>query len=165
MRRFIYGGLSTLILATATLSPSFATPAPQSPLVGLDIMEFNFTAPFISSSRLLNDNHMIRVMVVGMSLEDLMISIPPQMAKFDRVQITDAYGKEVPAKITASKERVEIIFNQPVESGRILEVNILGVRTDQEQGSTLLYGVTAKRAGIGAEIPIGTARIQVPNRS
>ncbi len=164
MKRFIYGGLTTLLLATATLSPSFATPAPQPSTVALNSMVFNFTAPFISSSALLNDNHVIRVMVVGMSLEDLMISIPPQMAKFSRVQVTDGAGKEVPAKITTSKGRVAIAFNQPVEAGRVLEVNISGVQVDREQGDTLLYGITAKRMGIQGDIPVGTARIQVPFR-
>jgi hypothetical protein len=164
MKRFIYGGLSTLLLATATLSPGFATPAPQISTVALESMVFNFTAPFISSSALLNDNHVIRVMVVGMSLEDLMISIPPQMARFSRVQVRDSSGKEVPAKITATKGQVAIVFNQPVESGRLLEVNISGVQVEREQGEILLYGVTAKRMGLQGQIPVGTARIQVPSR-
>jgi hypothetical protein len=164
MKRFIYGGLSTLLLATATLSPGLAAPAPQFSKIALDSMVFNFTAPFISSSALLNDNHVIRVMVIGMSLEDLMISIPPQMAKFSRVQVRDNAGKEVPAKITATKGQVAIVFNQPVESGQTLEVNISGVQVEREQGDILLYGITAKRMGLRGEIPVGTARIQVPSR-
>lgn len=164
MRRFVYGSLATLVLAASTLYPGFAAPAPQFPITAPGSMTFNFTAPFISSSGLLNESHVIQVMVVGMSLEDLMISIPPEMAKFNRVQITDGAGKEIPAKITASKERVAIAFDQPVASGTLLQVSIVGVQTEREMGDILLYGVTAKRMGLQGEIPIGTARIQIPFR-
>lgn len=34
-----------------------------------------------------------------------------------------------------------------------------------EEGEILLYSVTAKQVGLNAEIPIGTARIQVPPRN
>ncbi|MBD2080179.1 hypothetical protein [Leptolyngbya sp. FACHB-17] len=164
MKRFIYGGLSTLVLATSILPSVFAAPAPQFPPVALNSMAFNFTAPFISNSGLLNDSHIIQVMVVGMSVEDLMVSIPPQMEKFSQIQVTDETGKEVAAKITSNKEQVAIVFDKPVESGRLLQINIIGTQTDLEEGRILLYRVTAKRTGLQGDIPVGTARIQVPGR-
>ncbi len=164
MKRFIYGGISAFVLATTAIAPSLATPAPNLRTIALNQMQFNFTAPFISSSGLLGDHHVIRVMVIGMSLEDLMIRIPSGMSKYGQVKVTDETGKAVPAKITATKDQVAIVFSQPVESGHILEVDIPGVQTYLEEGNTLLYGVTAKRVGVSGQIPVGTARIQIPSR-
>lgn len=164
MKYFIYGGISAFVLATTAIAPGLATPAPNLGTVALNQMQFNFTAPFISSSALLGNHHVIRVMVIGMSLEDLTIRIPSEMSKYGQVKITDETGKTVPAKITASKNQVAIVFSQPVESGHILEVDIPGVQTYLEEGNTLLYGVTAKRVGTTGQIPVGTARIQIPNR-
>lgn len=163
MRRFIYSSLSALLLSASILSPALAS-APKIELSASGSMVFDFTAPFISSSGLLNDSHIIQVMVIGMSLEDLTISIPPQMGKFSRVQVTDGTGKAVAAKITTNKKQVAIAFDQPVNPGQLLHINIVGIQTDQEEGSILLYGLTGHRAGIRDEIPIGTARIQVPGR-
>ncbi|PSB15692.1 hypothetical protein C7B65_23820 [Phormidesmis priestleyi ULC007] len=165
MKRFIYGGISALVLATTAITPGLTAPAPDFRAIALNQMQFNFTAPFISSSGLLGDHHVIRVMVVGMSLEDLMIRIPSGMSKYGQVKVTDESGKEVPAKITATKDQVAIAFSQPVEPGHILEVDIPGIQTYAEAGNILLYGITAKRVGISGQIPVGTARIQVPDRS
>ena len=164
MKRFIYGGISAFVLATTAIAPSLATPAPNLGTIALSQMQFNFTTPFISSSGLLGNHHVIRVMVIGMSLEDLMIRIPSEMSKYGQVKVTDETGKAVPAKITASKNQVAIVFSQPVEPGHILEVDIPGVQAYLEEGSALLYGVTAKRVGASGQIPVGTARIQVPAR-
>lgn len=164
MQRFIYSTFSALILAAATVAPTAQATQPLVDSAAFNKMEFSFTAPFISSSGLLNNHHIIRVMVVGMALEDLRLSIPPQMTKFNQVRVTDGSGKAIPAKIVASKERVAIAFDQPVQPGTTLTVEIDGIRTEQEEGAILLYGVTAKRVGLAGEIPIGTARIQVPNR-
>lgn len=164
MKRFIYGGISAFVLATTAIAPGLATPAPNLRAIALNQMQFNFTAPFISSSALLGNHHVIRVMVIGMSLEDLTIRIPSEMSKYGQVKIADETGKEVPAKITASKNQVAIVFSQPVESGHILEVDIPGVQTYLEEGNILLYGVTAKRVGTTGQIPVRTARIQIPNR-
>lgn len=159
----MFGGLSALLLATSTISPVLAS-APTIAPVAVDSMAFNFTAPFISSSGLLNDNHVIRVMVIGMALEDVMVSIPSQMRKFSRIQVTDGSGKEIAAKVTVNQKQAAIAFDRPVESGQLVQINIVGAETAQEEGEILLYGVTAKRAGLQEEIPVGTARIQVPGR-
>jgi hypothetical protein len=163
MKQLMFGGLSALLLAASTISPVLAS-APTIAPAALDSMAFNFTAPFISSSGVLNENHVIRVMVIGMALEDVMVSIPPQMRKFSRIQVTDVSGKEVAAKVTANQRQVAIAFNRPVESGQLLQISIIGMETAQEEGEILLYGVTAKRVGLQGEIPVGTARIQVPGR-
>ncbi|MBD1847999.1 DUF2808 domain-containing protein [Cyanobacteria bacterium FACHB-63] len=164
MQRFIYSSFSALILVAATLATATQAAEPLVNSATFNRMEFSFTAPFISSSGLLNNHHVIRVMVVGMALEDLRLSIPPQMTKFNQVRVTDSSGKAIPAKIAASKEQVAIVFDQPVQPGTTLSVEIDGIRTEQEEGNILLYGVTAKRVGLAGQIPIGTARIQVPSQ-
>jgi hypothetical protein len=164
MHRFFLGSLSALLLATAATPPAISAPKPMLDSGAFNKMEFSFTAPFISSSALLNNHHIIRIMVVGMSLEDVRVSIPQQMSRFDKVQVLDGAGRAIPAKITASREQVAIAFNQPVESGMTFSIVIDGLQTELEEGETLLYGVTAKRTGLTERIPIGTARIQVPAR-
>ncbi|HIK18312.1 MAG TPA: hypothetical protein IGS53_23915 [Leptolyngbyaceae cyanobacterium M33_DOE_097] len=166
MSRFAYIGVLGFLMA-GTLAPSGIASSPAKvPLISANQMVFSFNSPFISSSGLLGDHHVIRVMVIGMSLESLSVSIPSQMSKFDSVTITDETGKNIPAKIVKNGNRqLMIAFNQPVETGKTLELDISGIKTLQdEQGSILLYGVTGKRTGIDEEIPIGTARIQVPLR-
>ncbi len=57
------------------------------------------------------------------------------------------------------------MFNQPVISGKTIEINFSDTDITMEEGEILLYSVTAKQVGLNAEIPIGTARIQVPPRN
>ncbi|MBD2037691.1 DUF2808 domain-containing protein [Leptolyngbya sp. FACHB-321] len=163
MKSLIYGGLSALLLTTATAA--MAEPATrvqaQAPLHET-AMVFNFTGPMITNSGVLNSTHFIRVAVIGMSLQELMVSIPSQMERFDSVQVIDQSGKAVPSKVSVSKERLAITFDQPVAPGSYLQVEFRGVRMTTSGGDTLFYGITARRTGLKGEIPVGTARIQVP---
>lgn len=164
MKSLIYGGLSALLLTTATAAmaePGTRVQAQAS--LNETAMVFNFTGPMITNSGTLNSTHFIRVAVIGMSLQNLMVSIPSQMERFDSVQVIDQSGKEVPSKINVSKERLAIAFDQPVAPGNYLQVEFRGVRMTTG-GDTLLYGITAQRTGLKGEIPVGTARIQVPHR-
>jgi hypothetical protein len=167
MKSLIYGGLSAFLLTTATAA--IAEPATRVQ-AEIDLnrdtaaMVFNFTAPMITNSGVLNSTNFIRIAVIGMSLQDLMISIPSQMERFESVQVLDQSGKKVPAKITVSKERLAIVFDQPVTAGKYLQVEFAGVQMRTLNDGVLLYGVTGRRVGLSGEIPIGTARIQLPPR-
>ncbi len=178
MKGLIYGGVSALMIAIATSSmtaPAVANPgittgdsdaAPTSlSMTGETSMTFNFTAPFIANSGLRGTTHFIRVAVVGMSLKDLMVSIPSQMERYEGIKIVNQNGQVIPAKITASKKQVAILFDQPVPKGSYLELMFTGVQMNSSGGDTLFYGITAERTGLRGEIPIGTARVQVPSRS
>ncbi|WP_421655599.1 hypothetical protein [Leptothermofonsia sp. ETS-13] len=97
MKGSMYGGLSALMVAIATsgiIAPASArlgittgNPNASAPLVmaGDTSMVFNFTAPFITSSGVRGSAHFIRLAVVGMSLNDLMISLPSQMEDYDNI--------------------------------------------------------------------------------
>ena len=159
MKRFALISFSTIALAIAASLPVTAT-APV--LLPDSAMSFSFNAPFVSSSGLRGEHHLIRVMVVGMSLQDLMVLIPPQMAKFSSITVKDESGKAIPAKIDRAERRVAIVFDQPVTPGRTIEIDFANGNTAMEQGEILLYRITARQTGIDADIPIGTARIQVP---
>ena len=176
MKRLIYGGVSVLMIAaTSVTSPAMARPgittgnpdAQPSSLVmaGESSMTFNFTAPFIANSGLRGTTHFIRLAVVGMSLKDLMVSIPSQMERYESVKIVNQNGQAIPAKITVDKKRVAILFDQPVPQGSYLELMFTGVQMNSVGGNTLFYGITAERTGVQGEIPIGTARVQIPDRS
>lgn len=167
MKSLIYGGLSALLLTTATAAmaePATRVQAQAALNETATAMVFNFTGPMITNSGTLNSTHFIRVAVIGMSLQNLMVSIPSQMERFDSVQVIDQSGKEVPSKINVSKERLAIAFDQPVAPGSYLQVEFKGVRMTTSGGGTLLYGITAQRTGLKGEIPVGTARIQIPSR-
>jgi hypothetical protein len=177
MKGLIYGGVSALMIAIAATSmaaPATAKPgvttgqmAVQPPTLGMigeSSMTFNFTAPFIVNSGLRGSSHFIRLAVVGMSLKDLMVSIPSQMERYEGIKIVNQTGQAVPAKITADKKRVTILFDQPVPQGSYLELMFTGVQMNNSGGDTLFYGITAERTGLRGEIPIGTARVQIPDR-
>jgi hypothetical protein len=166
MKSLIYGGLSALLL-TATATTAMAEPmtrvGSQASLTE-SAMVFNFTGPMITNSGVRNATHFIRVAVIGMSLQDLMIAIPSQMERFDSVRVIDQSGQEIPAKIDLGKERLAIFFKEPVTAGSYVQVEFRGVEM-RTGGDTLLYAITGQRVGLRGEIPIGTARIQVPSRS
>lgn len=164
MNRFIAGGLSALMLTFAT--SALAEPATQgrAQFVPTDAMIFNFNAPIVTNSGVQNSTHFIRIAVIGMTLQDLMIATPSQMEKFDSVRVIDQAGKEVASKINLSKGRVTITFDQPVAPGGYLQVEFRGVQMQKLSDNTLFYGVTGQRVGLQGEIPIGTARIQLPIR-
>ncbi len=130
-----------------------------------EVMSFNFTAPFIASSGILGSNHVIRLAVVGMSLENLSVAIPSQMERYDSIQVLNQAGQTIPAKIAANKTQVNITFDKPVTAGNYVQVLFTGVEMRGGGGDTLFYGVTAERSGIKGQIPVGTARIHIPSRS
>ncbi|QZZ19094.1 DUF2808 domain-containing protein [Leptothermofonsia sichuanensis E412] len=175
MKGLVFTGASALLVAIAAsglASPASARPgitsgpSPSSMLMaGETSMTFNFTAPFITSSGVRGTAHFIRLAVVGMSLNDLMISIPSQMEEYNAIRVINQNGQDVPAKISKDKNRVAIVFDQPVAQGTYLEVLFTGVQMRRSDGDTLFYGVTAERTGIRGEIPVGTARVQIPSRS
>lgn len=161
MKGFISGGLSALLIATSAsgLSLPIFAKSVQAQMV------FNFSAPFITDSGVLGSNHFIKVAVLGMSLQDLTIGLPSQMEDFEGVRVTDSSGKVVPASISKNKENVTINFAQPVPPDTSLKVELTGVEMITRKGEILLYEVTAQRVGIRGSIPIGTAIVNVPDRS
>ncbi len=166
MKRFIYSGLSALLLTTSTAV--MAEPAARGRAQANQpdtAMVFNFTGPMVINSGAINNTHYIRVAVIGMDLQDLMVSIPSQMERFQSVRVIDQAGKEIPSKINLSKDKVAITFDQPITAGSYLQVEFVGVRMFTAGGHTLLYSITGQRVGLRGEIPIGTARIQLPSRS
>lgn len=160
MKRILFQGLSLTIFALAALPGLAQEPvAISQPATGKS-MTFNFSAPFISDSGLLGNHHFIDVMVVGMGLEDLEVTIPREMPRFNRVRVLDGAGRNIPASIDASNSLVSVKFDQPVEPGMTVRLDISGTSANNQRDQILLYGVTARRVGLRGSIPIGTARIQ-----
>ena len=166
MKGLLYSGLTMLLLAAAPAALAEDTTRVQSQVSqdAASSMVFNFSAPIVTNSGVLGSTQFIRIAVIGMTLKDLQVSIPKQMERFDRLRIIDQAGKEVSSKITLSKERAAIVFDQPVAPGGYLQLEFIGVRMTSPNNGTLFYGVTGERVGLSGEIPIGTARIQLPER-
>ncbi|BAY31301.1 hypothetical protein NIES2107_31600 [Nostoc carneum NIES-2107] len=165
MKKLIGSALSALILTTS--AAAIATPVKYKQLntQAQSQIAYQINVPHITGSGVRNNAHFIQVAVVGMSLQDLMISLPDQMERFNSVEITDQSGKQIAAKTEISKERIAITFEQPVTSGGVVEVNLTGIRTRSSGVRTLLYGVTGQRVGLKGDIPIGTARIDLLDQS
>jgi hypothetical protein len=159
MKGYFAAGVSALLLATAT---AIVPPLTQQPVQAQ--MRFNFTAPIITDSGILGTHHFIRVAVTGMALQDLMIALPEQMERYDKISVKNQAGKDIPAEIKASKNRVAITFAEPVPADSYVEVQFNNVRMTRSGGEYLFYLVTGKRAGIQGEIPIGTAQVRIPSR-
>lgn len=164
MKGFIYGGLTALMLTVATGAMAEPLTQGRGQNLSTDSMVFNFNAPIITNSGVQNSVHFIRVAVIGMTLQDLVVMTPSQMEKYETVRVIDQSGKEVASKVSRSDRRVAITFDQPVAPGGYLQVEFGGVRMGSLSDNSLFYGVTGQRAGIQGEIPIGTARIQLPSR-
>ncbi|MDZ8185275.1 MAG: hypothetical protein RMX96_10530 [Nostoc sp. ChiSLP02] len=167
MKGLIFGSLSALILtiSTASIAAPVKYEHSSSDTHTVSQIALNVNVPHITNSGARNDTHFIKVSVVGMSLADLMISLPNQMERFDKVRITDQSGKEIAAKTEINRERVSISFDQPVNPGDSVEVEFLGVQRRIPFEKVLLYGVTAKRVGLKGDIPIGTARVDITDNS
>ncbi|BBD58339.1 hypothetical protein NIES2109_11120 [Nostoc sp. HK-01] len=165
MKGLIYGSLSALILSTAPTAIATPTNSQQIDLSLSSQIAYTVNVPSITNSGVRNDTHFIKVSVMGMSVQDLMISLPNQMERFSNVRVVDESGKKIGAKTEITKERLSITFDQPVASGSSLEVQLTGVQTKILDGRILLYGVTAKRTGLQGEIPVGTARIDLPYKN
>ncbi|MDZ7961341.1 MAG: hypothetical protein RMY34_26250 [Aulosira sp. DedQUE10] len=165
MKKLIGSALSALILTTS--AAAIATPIKYEKLdtQTQSQIAYQINVPHITGSGVSNNTHFIKVAVVGMSLQDLMISLPNQMERFNGVEIKDQSGRQIAAKIEISKERLAITFDQPVAPGGLVEVHLTGVQTMSSGVKTLLYSVTGQRVGLKGEIPIGTARIDLLDQS
>lgn len=166
MKGLICSSLSALILTTSAAATAAPAKYEQSNSDTYTVSQaaLNVNVPHITNSGVRNNTHFIRVVVVGMSLQDLMISLPSQMERFNKVQIQDQSGKEIAAKTEVSKGRLSITFDQPLVPGSSVEVQFMGVQRRISSGNVLLYGVTAQRVGLKGDIPIGTARIDLPDK-
>lgn len=165
MRKLICGSLFALILTTS--AAAIAAPAKYEKLdtQKQSQIAYKISVPHITGSGVRNSTHFIRVAIAGMSVQDLMITLPYQMERFEKVQIKDQSGREIPAKIQLSKERLAVTFDQPVAPGGSVEVQFTGIKTNIPGSKILLYGITAQRVGLQGDIPVGTARIDVPGNS
>jgi hypothetical protein len=167
MKGLLHCGLTALLLTVATpvIVQQTATKAQSEEAPsGSSSMIFNFSAPIITNSGALGSTQFIRIAVIGMTLKDLQIDVPSQMERYESIRVIDQTGKQVGTKINSSKERVGIVFDQPVAPGGYLQVEFVGVRMTSQSDGILLYGVTGQRSGLSGQIPIGTARIQLPIR-
>ncbi len=157
------GVLGTIAQAMPVISgPNSIQPIADYPRIA-STLELN--APTIVSSGVEGSHHFIRIAVIGMSLKDVMVSLPEQMERFDNVQVRDQMGKTIPAQVSVVNHRATFNFEQPVSPGMTIEVSFNGVEMRGAGGENLLYGVTAERVGLMGEIPVGTAQVHVPNRS
>ncbi|KAM3098254.1 hypothetical protein ACKFKF_17925 [Phormidesmis sp. 146-12] len=159
--------LSAFLLSAATTAislPAFSAPLPRTSIATAAQMLTSSTsnAPTVTSSAVVGNHHLIRVAVANHALKTLTISIPSQMEGFSNIQVTDQTGKAITSKISANKQQVVIAFDQAVTPGSALEIDFSGVPQITPWNQVLEYGVSAEQEGLAGQIPLGTARVQVP---
>ncbi len=157
--------LSAFLLSAATTAislPAFSAPIPQTAIAIVDQMLTSSTASTVTSSGVVGNHHLIRVAVASHALKTLTISIPSQMEGFSNIQVTDQTGKAITSKISANQQQVIIAFDQAVTPGSALEIDFSGVPQLTPWNQVLEYGVSAEQEGLRGQIPLGTARVQVP---
>ena len=155
MNNVVFGTVSAFVLASS-LIPGIV-PSAQAQ------MRFNFSAPFIADSGIVNasgDTHFITVAVTGYPLEELIVTLPNDMRTLEGAMVTNQKGQEVSANVAISSGSLAISFAQPVAPDDYLTVRLMGVKMEPA-GGTALYRISAIKKGLIGQIPIGTAMVQL----
>lgn len=95
------------------------------------------------------------------TLSQLTFEIPNGIRFNGEVQVSDENDEPIEANISFEGDTLTIDFPQPVASDRTVKIALNKVKSRTWQSSVWLYPVTARYVEMNADIPIGTARIQV----
>ncbi|MDJ0677637.1 MAG: DUF2808 domain-containing protein [Calothrix sp. MO_167.B42] len=147
---------NSLLIAEKSLADNLA--------VG-NISQINYTSPLITRSVASNDRLLIQVSASQLPLNRLNIALDKQNIDFDKIKLTDQFGQEIKADKKISKDQIMINFTEPVEPGKSLQIKFQGVNTQAVMGRILLYRLSIESEQLGQPIPIGVARIYVPDAS
>lgn len=151
MKHFFYAITCTLSIVASTL-PVQAIEANATHLHSSVVLPRNARIP--------NATYRIRLHVTGSPLTQLGIQLPERIRVSKGIEVTDQAGNEVSTTGTLSRKTAPVAFTQPVSPGTILKIDLKGIRTPDLLGHTWLLPLSGRSAGMTADIPFGTARIQ-----
>ena len=156
----IYTAFTALLITATTVVIS------ESVLANKALINRQITTPIITRSTVSNDDEfLIEISSGTLPFKDLAIILPRQMNSLENVNITDNSGQTIKAEIQKNKDQVLITFSEPVEPGNALKVRFTDMDTQSIMGHTLIYKLSIQKEGLLQRIPIGSARIDVPDAS
>lgn len=159
MKKQFFATLTTLLIASTYFVNN------QSVLANKALINRQITTPIITRS-VANDNRFVIELSAGtLPIKDLAIILPQQMNELGKMSITDNSGQDIKAEIQNDKDQVLITFSEPIEPGNALKIRFTDINTQLTTGETLLYKLSVQQEGLLQRIPIGTARIDVPDAS
>ena len=152
--------LTTIIIGAAT----FVISEPVLANKGL-ISRQNATPLITRSTVNNNDEFIIEFSASKLPIKDLAIILPQQMNELGNMSIKGNSGQDIKAEIQNDKDQVLIKFSEPIEPGNALKIRFTDINTQLTTGETLLYKLSVQQEGLLQRIPVGTARIDVPDAS
>ncbi len=130
-----------------------------------NISQINYTSPLITRSTAFDNTLLIQVSASQLPLSSLTIALDKQNIDFDKIKLTDQFGQEIKSDTKISKDQIVITFAEPIQPGKSLQIRFKGVDTQTVMGRILLYRLSIESEKLGQPIPIGVARIYVPDGS
>ena len=160
---FLSTTFATTITTLFIASTSFIIP--QEVLANKALVNRQLTTPVITRSTTNYEDFIIEFSAGTLPIKDLEIILPQQITSLEDVMITDNSGKQIEAELTKNEDQVLITFSELVQPGNALRITFADAYTQSIMGETLLYRLNVQQEGLQQRIPIGTARIEVPDAS
>lgn len=153
----IVTSITTLIIA------SYSVIIPESVLANKALVNRQITTPFITRSTADYNSLLIELSPGTLPIQDLEITLPPQMDDLVNLIITDDTVKKIAANFQKQNNLVVISFAEPIEPGKSLKLNFTDINLVPIMGEVLLYKLSVKQENLLQRIPVGTARIDIPD--
>ncbi|BAY82576.1 hypothetical protein NIES267_20580 [Calothrix parasitica NIES-267] len=159
MKNKFIATLTTLLIANTYFVNS------ESVLANKVLINRQITTPIITRSVADDNDFRIELTAGTLPIKDLAIILPQQMTSLENIRIKNNSGQDIKAEIQKNKDQVLVTFSEPVEPGNTLKIRFTEIDTESIKGDTLLYQLSVQQEGLLQRIPIGTARIDVPDAS
>lgn len=159
MKKHFFATFTTLLIASTYFVNT------ESVLANKALINRQITTPIVTRSVADDNEFLIELSAGTLPIQDLAIILPQQMNELGNMSIKGNSGQDIKAEIQNDKDQVLIKFSEPIEPGNALKIRFTDINTQLTTGETLLYKLSVQQEGLLQRIPIGTARIDVPDAS
>ena len=159
MKKHFFATFTTLLIASTYFVNT------ESVLANKALINRQITTPIVTRSVADDNEFLIELSAGTLPIQDLAIILPQQMNELGNMSIKGNSGQDIKAEIQNDKDQVLIKFSEPIEPGNALKIRFTDIYTQLTTGETLLYKLSVQQEGLLQRIPVGTARIDVPDAS
>ena len=159
MNKHFFATFTTLFIASTYFVNT------ESVLANKALINRQITTPIVTRSVADDNEFLIELSAGTLPIQDLAIILPQQMNELGNMSIKGNSGQDIKAEIQNDKDQVLIKFSEPIEPGNALKIRFTDINTQLTTGETLLYKLSVQQEGLLQRIPVGTARIDVPDAS
>ncbi|MEL6459055.1 MAG: DUF2808 domain-containing protein [Cyanobacteria bacterium J06621_15] len=159
MKKQFFATFTTLLIASTYFVNA------ESVLANKALINRQITTPIITRSVADDNEFLIELSAGTLPIQDLAIILPQQTNELGNMSIKGNSGQDIKAEIQNDKDQVLITFSEPIKPGNALKIRFTDINTKLIMGETLLYQLSVQQEGLQQRIPIGTARIDVPDAS